>query len=599
MKGACLSGLLLGSAILHAAQPLHPNPPGIAPTQSFTFAVFGDNRGDESGEQPPSFFQVLQAINNRNPAFVLDTGDMVYGHTRDEAQLREQWRIYLVAARRLRAPLFHVPGNHDIWNDWSARVYRELWGTNYYSFDCGNARFIGLDTESVSCRIDQKQFTWLEQQLRDCKLPNVFVFFHRPPFPIDGGIGSSLDAFLLERNRLHELFVRYRGLIRAVFAGHEHLYNYQKRDGVAYYTTGGGGASLYTAPELGGVHHFLMVQVSGQNVNISVEKVSAPMALIAKPRPIAPGELLESWNSGLFWYARDRSACVELTSSIASQGQRALRLNFDPVQYAWPVLVLSLPSRRDFSGCSSLSLDVYCPDEQTEGHQLTTALQCIAKHEAAPVTLRHGWNTVTTTLNGAWLPLSERQHVEAMEWSLSAQNDRSPGYLVFDNLRVSRQAAAGGETTELLESWERPLLWRVFDETVLAEVRPGGNPHEKQGLVLHLDFSRCNRPVLFARLNPPWDLSQVQALQLNLIASENVPNDLSFRMVLRTAETTFEAPPRSLRPGVNQLNLALDESWLLTAAKSAVEQVAFYMASANTTRQSDLLFQNLSSAPDR
>src|SRR6185369_8671449 len=107
-----------------------PQPPHIDSAQPFTFAVFGDNRGDESGEQPPAFSQLLEAINHRNPAFVLDTGDMIYGHTRDEEQLREQWRIYTAAAKRLRPLLFHVPGNHDIWNSWSPRIYRELWGTN-------------------------------------------------------------------------------------------------------------------------------------------------------------------------------------------------------------------------------------------------------------------------------------------------------------------------------------------------------------------------------------------------------------------------------------------------------------------------------------
>src|SRR5689334_8195569 len=224
--------------------------------------------------------------------------------------------------------------------------------------------------------------------------------------------------------------------------------------------------------------------------------------------------MLERWNTGMFWYAWDRSAALELTSTLASQGGRALRLNFDPVQYAWPVLVLSLPSRRDFSDSAAISLDVYAPDQVSAGHQLTPALQCLSKHEAASVKLRKGWNTVTTTLDGAWLPPAERQHVEAIEWGLSAQNERSPGYLVFDNLRVRHRAAAG-DTEELLESWERPLLWRVFDETVRAETRHSDSP-DQQGLVLHLDCSTCNRPVLFARLNPPWNLSNISGLQLSL-----------------------------------------------------------------------------------
>jgi hypothetical protein len=600
MRCASLIGsLLLGSAVLRAAEAVLPNPPNIPPSQSYTFAVFGDNRGDETGEQPATFLQLLQAINKRDPAFVLDTGDMIYGHTRDEAQLRTQWATYRTAASRLKPPLFHIPGNHDIWNEASARVYRELWGTNYYAFDCANARFIGLDTESVSSRIDQRQFSWLEQQLRSCNQPNVFVFFHRPLFPIDGGIGSSLDTFPAERDRLHELFVRHRSIIRAVFAGHEHLYHYQKRDGVAYYTTGGGGAPLYTAPELGGFHHFLLVRVSGQNVDVTLEKLCAPTGPMAKPRRVAPGELLESWQSGLFWYAWDRSATVELTSEVASQGRRGLRLNFDPVQYPWPVLALSLASKLNLSDYSALSLDVYVPKGLSDGDRLTPALQCITKHEATSTALRPGWNTVTTSLDGQWLPLLERRRVEGIEWSLSAQNEHNPGYLVFDNLRLSRRSPTGNETNELLESWERPLLWRVFDETVLAEVIPNQSLDPKRGLALHLDFAKCNRPVLFARLNPPWDIRDVKAIGLQVLATQSVPDDLSIGVVLKVAEATYESPRYALRSGTNELRFQLEEGWLPGAARDPVDQVAFYMSTTNRLRQSNLVFQKLSAAPDR
>jgi 3',5'-cyclic AMP phosphodiesterase CpdA len=598
MRAAIVSAVLLGNPLLWAAEADQPTPPSLATNQPFMFAVFGDNRGDESGEQPPAFLQVLEAINQRNPAFVLDTGDMIYGHTRDEARLREQWKIYRAAASRLRAPLFHIPGNHDIWNEASARMYRELWGTNYYAFDCGNARFIGLDTESVSSRIDQTQFSWLEQQLRDCHQPNVFVFFHRPLFPVDGGIGSSLDVFASERDRLHNLFVKYRDVIRTVFTGHEHLYRYQKRDGISYYTTGGGGAPLYTAPELGGFHHFLLVRVAGKSVDVTLEKVCAPTAPLAPTRLVAPGALLESWQAGLFWYAWDRSATVELTSEEASQGQRGLRLNFDPVQYAWPVLVLSFPSRWNLDDSSALSLDVYVPHGKSHDPSLTPAVQSISKHEAGQVALRPGWNTVTTRLDGRWLPRSERERVESIEWGLSIQTNSGPGYVIFDNFRLNRRAHAGSDSTELLESWERPLLWRVFDETVRAQVIQGSKSDSKQGLLLHLEASKCSRPVLFARLNPPWDLTKVQGLKLQLVTTDNVPKDMAMRLALKSKEDCFESPAHILGTGTNQLGFALEENWLPVEARSRVEQIAFYMSTTNAIGQSDLVFERLSAEPD-
>src|SRR5579859_6034923 len=165
------------------AEPGGPELSPIAPGQAFTFVAFGDNRGDDSGQQPRAFIQVLEAAQALAPAFMLDSGDMIYGHNSDENRVRDQWRLYREAIRRARTPIFHVPGNHDIWNDWSASLYRELWGKTYFAFDYGNSRFIGLDTESADGHLGEQQLHWLEQQMDSCRQTNIFVFFHRPLFP--------------------------------------------------------------------------------------------------------------------------------------------------------------------------------------------------------------------------------------------------------------------------------------------------------------------------------------------------------------------------------------------------------------------------------
>src|SRR5258708_26645184 len=100
---ASLLWLLIVPRALCAADS--PQLPNIPPNQPFTFAVLGDNRGDDSGQQPPAFLQILRAVNAQAPAFVLDTGDMIYGHTADETRAREQWRVYHEAIRHFRAPI--------------------------------------------------------------------------------------------------------------------------------------------------------------------------------------------------------------------------------------------------------------------------------------------------------------------------------------------------------------------------------------------------------------------------------------------------------------------------------------------------------------
>jgi hypothetical protein len=570
--------------------------PAIPSTQPFTFVVLGDNRGDESGQQPPAFLQVLQAVDDLTPAFVLDSGDMIYGYSTEVAEVHDQWQIYRDTVARLRAPMFHVPGNHDIWDNTSARIYRELWGPTHYSFDYGNARFIGLDTETGNGRLGEEQFQWLSHQLETAGQRIVFLFFHRPLFPIDGAIGSSLDKYPADRDRIHGLFIQHRAAIRGVFAGHEHLYSFHERDGVPYYISGGGGAPLYMAPELGGFHHFLRVRVAGNQVQVELHKVCAPRSAWQKPKPIAPGELLETWDQGWLWYAWDRTATVELTSDQASDGVRGLRFNFDIAQYSWPVLALTPASPWDLHEADSLSLDVYVPKSLQGTLSLTPTLEGTEKHEAPPVDLKPGWNTVTAELDAPWLALPERRNIRSLEWRLSAQDKSSRGYLVFDNLRTALRNSKANSAGELLESWERPLLWRVFDETVSAEVGRSGHPGEKQGLSLHLDFSECGRPVLFAQLNPPWDLTNVKALLLGVRALGPLPADLGIALAFRAEEVEFRAPPLPLRTGTAQMRFDLEGAWLPQKARAAVQQVALALVTTNRTMQATISFEKLSAA---
>lgn len=577
----------LATSALVAAEPRLPGLPIIPSTQSFSFAVLGDNRGDDSGEQPAAFLEVLEAARRESPAFVLDTGDMIYGHSRDESKVWEEWRSYRNAAENLQAPFFHVPGNHDIWDSSSARIYRQLWGPTYYSFVYGNSLFIGVDTETARNQVADDEFQWIRQELQQCTQSNVFLFFHAPLFPVGSAIGSSLDHYPEKRDRLHKLLTQHHRLVRGVFEGHEHLFDFQERDGVPYYISGGGGAPLYAAAELGGFHHFLMVRVTGNDVKVELEKVCAPSSPLLTPRRIQPGEPLESWNKGLFWYAWDRSATIELIGDMATQGNRALRMNFDQRQYARPVLVLSLPRPWDLTDCESLILDVYVPNDLGGTFSLTPAVEGLTKNEAAPVGLKSGWNTVVTRLGEKWLPGRERRRAQGLEWSLSGADNRSRGYVVFDNLRVQRKKPNQTETTELLESWERPLLWRVFDETVGAETTAMG------GAVLHLDLALCKHPVLFAKLNPPWDLTDVKALELEMEAPDRMPEDMTVGLVFRAKDVAFAAPVQSLPRGAAKIHFSLNASWLPQSARASVEQVAFRLESANRIGHADLRFKRL------
>ena len=245
--------------------------------EKFTFVVFGDNRPSRSSlPQPTAFKRILKEINAHNPAFTVNTGDAIYGSSK-KSRTQEQYKDYTeTIASLLKAKVYLAIGNHEIHGSRSNQeFFAEKLGNLYYSFNHGDSHFIVLDSEYVgeAGKITGKQLEWLKDDLEKSRnARHKFVFFHRPMYPVDGHIGSSLDKYPKERDALHNLFIRNR--INTVFAGHEHLLSHGTRNGVHYVITGGGGAPLY--PSLkgeGDFYHYVVVSVNGDKVDMKAIKL--------------------------------------------------------------------------------------------------------------------------------------------------------------------------------------------------------------------------------------------------------------------------------------------------------------------------------------
>jgi 3',5'-cyclic AMP phosphodiesterase CpdA len=309
------------------SSPLAPIP-GTGPLKSsdssaFTFIVAGDNRPAKAKlPQPPTPRRIFAAANKRKAAFLIWTGDIIYGlDTADAKAIGQQYDAFFSLARQAGAPVFVAPGNHEMDVKVSAESssvkevgsapMQALYRTNmglaanapiYGAFSYGNSRFILLNSEEIPPPtekrsphaktaskvnldpgyIGQAQLDWLKQELDSNKAAHTFVFMHHPIKPKKSTMGLNKK----NAKALMELFSRHSN-ISYVLASHEHLYyNVQTGDASAppsrkdpskkppyYLISGGAGAPLTGKPAHGGFHNYLVFQVQGDRVSASLVKL--------------------------------------------------------------------------------------------------------------------------------------------------------------------------------------------------------------------------------------------------------------------------------------------------------------------------------------
>lgn len=214
--------------------------------EHFSFVLLGDSR-----DNPEMFSTILNESGDLDPLFILILGDMVNDGTRKE---------YDELARLIEgapAPIFTVPGNHDIRGN-GAGHYSQMFGMYYHSFDVGNTHFIMLD--NARGYIDKEQMEWLRQDLKQSNTTSNLVFMHMPPFDPRPGSDHAMTDEVNARD-LISIFEQFH--VDMVFSAHIHSYFDVTRNGVRYMITGGGGAPpVKDTPG----YHYVLATISHGNV---------------------------------------------------------------------------------------------------------------------------------------------------------------------------------------------------------------------------------------------------------------------------------------------------------------------------------------------
>jgi hypothetical protein len=209
------------------ALPAEPDP------DEFQFAIVSDRTG---GHRPQVFSRAVARLNLLQPEFVLSVGDLIEGGKKPRERLEAEWREFDGYVRKLQMPFFYVPGNHDVGNADTSKLWQQRYGRRWYHFVYRKVLFLCLNSDDPpgTVGLGAEQVAYAKKALADN--PEVrwtVVALHKPIWTY-GNLGKrgwlAVEKALADRPC-------------TVFCGHVHRYHKFVRQGRNYYqlaTTGGG-----------------------------------------------------------------------------------------------------------------------------------------------------------------------------------------------------------------------------------------------------------------------------------------------------------------------------------------------------------------------
>ncbi len=287
---AALSTLFLAAVL---SSPLHAQ----RNDSVFSFVVIGHVRGAEDGALNPRLTELVARLREIRPDLIFLGGDLIAGNQidsmADPAIIRHDWAALDSALATVGAPIYRVPGNHDLHDPVTRDIRFERYGRLPQSIDFRGTRFLLLSTvfvpqgnapmpprrSAIAVRDsidDPAEIEFLRQEVTRAPAPrNVFVLMHHQLW-----WKANAPWWRTE----HPLLVGHN--VRAVFAGDRGpigTFSHTTRDGIEYLQSNF--EYPHTASELrerreNGHRYaefptFLLVRVSGTHVDYDVRTVAA------------------------------------------------------------------------------------------------------------------------------------------------------------------------------------------------------------------------------------------------------------------------------------------------------------------------------------
>ena len=207
--------------------------------KNYSFGVLGDNRTN-----PDKFKNIADKISKFDVDFFVHTGDLMV----DGRQKKQWYKQWFTPGHSMfqKAPVLVAWGNHE--HPWVKKSYLHTFypdrsqfkSKGYYSYQNGHVLFVYINTFEPF-KPGTKQYIWLENKLKNCKLPFIVAALHVSAFT---GAGHTKGADVREvRQYVIPLLQKYN--VSLVVSGHDHVYDRSEYNGTTYVIAGGAGAPLY------------------------------------------------------------------------------------------------------------------------------------------------------------------------------------------------------------------------------------------------------------------------------------------------------------------------------------------------------------------
>lgn len=238
-----LACLLLISTAAFGAGKASPAPTRIA-LLSDIHIMRGTNETQKALHQK-HLAQAIAAVNAAKVDLVLVAGDLTENGT------PEEMTEFKSRMKGLSAPVWFVPGNHDVGNKisgqkkpdsinpWRLARFEMHWGASFFTRELPGVRVVGMNSMLCGSAFGREERMWsyLEKKLAKPSAKPTLLLQHFPPFMKKanepGGVYWTLEPFPRQRF----LSLMRQGGVKAVLSGHTHTESISTQDGVLYVTT--------------------------------------------------------------------------------------------------------------------------------------------------------------------------------------------------------------------------------------------------------------------------------------------------------------------------------------------------------------------------